>query len=273
MTALVIGFFGFALSHGWAQSEPTTWALRVCANRNNMPFSNEKQQGFENRIISLIAQDLHAKLSYLWLNPISGESFQNTLSLERGKCDLVLSVGDGQDPYLTTLAYYQSTFVFVYRAGASFDTQSLSLDDPALRDLSIGVLSASIPHTALLSRESKAKDHLPYEVTIFGSPTPLLDEVAQGRIDMAIVWGPIAGYYVKMHSAKLKIVPVTPQVDASGVSMVYSFAMGLRQGDTDLRDLVNKALADKWGDILKVLKDYNIPVVPLPQPASSVGGE
>lgn len=274
LTALVIGVFGFVLPPGWAQSESPTWELRVCAYPNNMPFSNKEQQGFGNRIMSLIAHDLHAKLTYFWLNlPILYEPFRDTLPLIQGECDLVLNVGDGQAPYLTTLAYFQSTFVFVYRADAPFASMSLSLDDPELRELSIGVLSSSVPDAALLSRGFRTKGHLRYEVPTFSSPTPLLDDVTQGKINMAIVWGPIAGYYAKTHDVKLKLVPVTPQVDTSGVSMIYADSMGLRQGDEDLRDLINEALADKWDEIQKVLKEYNVPTIPLPKPIISIGGE
>jgi quinoprotein dehydrogenase-associated probable ABC transporter substrate-binding protein len=270
---LLMGSVGLVLSHAQAQSNPTTWELRVCADQNDLPYSNEQEQGFENRIISLLTQDLHAKLTYLWLQlPKLHGSIQPLRSLRQDKCDLVLEVGDGEAPYLTTLAYYQSTYVFAYRADASFDTKSLSFDDPVLRNLSIGVLSSSVPDVALLSRGFRTKGNLHYEAPTLSSPTPLLDDVAQGKIDMAIVWGPVAGYYAKTHDVKLKIVPVTPQVGTSGISMVYSFSFGLRHGDTELRDLLDKAIADKWDGIQKVLKDYNIPVVPLPKPVLSIGG-
>lgn len=273
LVVLLISFAGLVASRAQAQNESTTWELRVCADSNRMPFSNKEQQGFENRIISLIAQDLHAKLTYFWLNPPTfRESFQDILSFRHDKCDIFLDVGDGEAPFLTSLAYYQSTYVFVYRADASFNTKSLSLNDPVLRKLSIGVLSSSAPDVALLSRDFRNNGDLRYEAPTSSSPTPLLDDVAQGKIDMAIISGPVAGYYAKTHDVKLKIVPVTPQVDASGTPMVFAVCFGLRQGDTDLRDLINRALADKWDDIQKVLKDYNIPLLPLPKPVISVGG-
>jgi mxaJ protein len=277
MHVALAGFFGFisfisfgALARSSSKTATsTTWELRVCADGDDLPYSNKKQQGFENRIATLLAQDLHAKLSYLWLPKLQNAS-RNLLWLRENKCDLFLDDSNLSDPYLATLAYYQSTYVFVYRADAPFKVTSL--DDAVLKKLRIGVESMSPPDPALGARGLVDNLHHYNPVLPTKSAEAMIDDVVNGKLDLAVVWGPVAGYYALKRSVKLEVVPVTPQVDTSGLSTVYATSMGLREGDTDLRDVLNQALADEWAGIQKVLKEYNVPTIPLPKPAINVGG-
>lgn len=266
----LVGLFGLISFGALAQSTKTstTWEMRVCAAKDNLPYSNKQQQGFENQIISLLAQDLHAKLTYLWLPKLQNAK-QNILLLNEGKCDVFLDAKDDSDDFLLTLPYYQTTYFFAYRADAPF--KITSLDDPILKKLRIGVMNVSPPDIALGARGLANNLHH-YSLNPNGPVAQMIDDVVNKKLDVAIVFGPIGGYLAKQQKVKLKLVPVTPQVGQFGLSMVYPTSMGLRQGDTNLRDLLNQALADKWDDIQKVLKDHNIPLLPLPKPVISIGG-
>jgi quinoprotein dehydrogenase-associated probable ABC transporter substrate-binding protein len=267
---VLAGLLGFVSVGALAQGSATTWTLRVCAAKDNLPYSNEQQQGFENKIISLLAQDLHAKLSYLWL-PKLQVAKQNLLLLNEDKCDVFLNVGGDSTDFLLTLAYYQTTYFFVYRTDAPF--KITSLNNAVLKKLHIGVVTVSPPAIALGARG--ITDNVHHYSPVSNDPaSQMVDDVVNKKLDVAVIFGPLAGYSAKQQKAEseLEFVPVTPQVGPSGLSMVYPTSMGLRQGDTNLRDLLNQALADKWDDIQKVLKSYNIPLLPLPKPVISTGG-
>lgn len=264
LAALLLALAPLAL----AESERTTWELRVCADQSNLPYSNRQQQGFENRIIEMIAQELHARLSYLWL-PKLRNADQDLLLLREGKCDVFLDVGDGLAPYLTTLAYYQTTYYFVYRADAPFKVTSL--DDAVLHKLRIGAMAASPPDVALGVRGLVGNIRHYYPDPEHPG-APMMADVANGKLDLAVVWGPLAGYFADKQPAKLKLAPVKPRIETSSLSMVYAASMGLRAGDKELVDLLNQALAAKWDDIQKILSDYNIPLLPLPKPVLTIGG-
>lgn len=271
MHVALAGFFGFTSFGALAQDNKTstTWELRVCAGGDNLPYSNKEQQGFENHIATLLAQDLHAKLSYLWL-PKLQNSDRDLLLLREGKCDLFLDDSNLSDPYLETLAYYQSTYFFVYRADAPFKVTSF--DDAVLEKLRIGVGKMSPPDPVLAARGLVDNLHHYNGVLPGNSAESMIADVVNGKLDLAVVWGPTAAYYAPKQLVKLKLVPVAPQVTTSGLSMVYATSMALRVGDTELRDLLNQALADKWEEIQKVLEEHNIPTLPLPKPVISVSG-
>lgn len=271
---LLVIVIGGIWSSGQAQDAASTWELRACAEAENLPFSSQQHVGLGNEVLRILSDQLHARLTYHWLQePKLRATSQGGLHfLQLGECDVVSNVADGQDPFLTTLAYYQSTYVFVARTDVSFDVESLSLDSDLLRHLRIGVLSSSVPDVALLRRGYRESGALHYALPTAATPTPLLDGVVNKQFDIAIVWGPIAGYYAKTHGVDLDIVPVTPQVDSSGTSMVYAYSFGLRSGDEELRDLLNRAIALRWDDIRDVLKEYNVPIVSLPKPVVTLGG-
>lgn len=264
--AAVLAFAFMPLSPGKAQRVPT-WELIVCAAQDNLPYSNSQEQGFENEIITLISQDLDATLTYVWLPKIEVAS-QNQILLEEGRCDLFLDVGDNSDDFLTTIPYFQTTYYFVYREDAAFDISSF--DDEALTSLRIGVITASPPDEALGIR-NLAKNVRHYYPGPASAEEQQIKDVVSGKLDVAVIFGPSAGK-LALERPDLKVVPVAPEVDLSGLLMVYQTAMGLRLADTDLRDLLNNSLARTWDEIQSVLESYNIPVLPLPKPIISVGG-
>lgn len=264
---LILVLFHYSPSIARAQAalpSSSIWSLRVCAGQNQLPYSNREQTGFENRIMRMLANTLHAELSYVWLPELRVAS-QDQLLLREGKCDVLLDVADGQAGYETTLPFYQSSYVFVYRDDARIQVHSL--DDSALRHLHIGVALGSPPDLALSNRGIRA--NVRHYFSTAGDPAKdIVGDVASGKLQVAIVWGPAASYFASQQAAKLKLVPVAPQIGATGLSMVMQVSMGLRQGDTDLRDVLNRALAADWNEVEGVLTQYHIRTIPLPQPVS-----
>lgn len=239
--------------------------FRVCADPNNLPFSNQRQEGFENKIAELLAKEFHAELQYTWWPQRRG-FLRNTL--EAGSCDVVIGVPTGFDPVLTTRPYYRSTYVFVYPQRAAHHIASF--DDPALHQLKIGVHLigddyANSPPAHLLSMKGIVKNVVGYSV--FGNyaedspPGKIIDAVATGEVNVAIVWGPIAGYFAKKQTIPLMIVPVPPNAGPSTIPLSYSIAMGVRRADGVLRTKLNEALQNKAADIRKILEDYGAPLV------------
>lgn len=254
---------------GSAQDAPS-WEMRVCADPNNMPYSNREEAGFENKVAEILADELDASLSYVWYPQ---RNLQIREVFREGECDVIMGMQDGNPLALTTLPYYQSSYVFVYREDADFEIDSL--DDPDLKNLTIGVQvpggeSASIPPTQALANRGLSANFVGF--SIFGNydqpepARPIIDAVTDGEVDVSVAWGPIAGFFAKASSAPLKIVPVTPQIEPPFLPMVWSISVGLRQGDEDFADILDRAIAARWDDIQTVLETYNVPQLPLPKP-------
>lgn len=266
MTSWILTVLFLLLPIAMAQIKEASWNLRVCANEDNLPYSNRQRQGFENRIAMILADELQAKLTYVWL-PQPHHPEYALIQLREGSCDLFMSVLDGQHPFLTTVAYYRSTNVFVYRKDAPYDISSLN--DPVLRTLRIGVLRASPPDHALANRGIIDKVH---HYLANDPPSSITDAVATKEIDLGIAWGPITGYFSEQQSVPLKLTPVSPEVDMPFLPMVLSISMGVREQDEALRDLLNRAIALRWKEIQAILENYGVPLLPLSQPTASVSG-
>lgn len=239
--------------------------LRVCADPNNLPFSNAKQEGFENRIASLIAHELHATVRYTWWAQRRG-FIRNTLNAHR--CDLVTGIPEHDDMVLTTTPYYRSTYVFVTRKDRALHIRSL--DDPRLHHLRIGMHVIGDDGNALPPGLSLARRGIIRNVTgysIYGDyakpnpPAALINAVAKGDIDVAIAWGPLAGYFAQREPAALEITPVTPAVDGPAANMVFAIALGLRHGDTTFKAQLERVLQDKRAEIDRILTAYGVPLV------------
>jgi mxaJ protein len=237
--------------------------LRVCADPNNLPFSNERLEGFENKIAQVIADDLHATVRYTWWAQRRG-FFRNTL--RANECDLVLAIPSSFEMALPTKSYYRSSYVFLFRKDRGFHVRSL--DDPILRTLKIGVQligddSSNTPPAHALSNRRIVKNVSGF--TVYGNyaeanpPARIVEAVANGAIDVAIVWGPLAGYFARDQDALLEIVPVSPQIDLPYLPFVFDIAMGVRREQTAFRDELDAVLDRRRSDIQKILDDYGIP--------------
>jgi mxaJ protein len=237
-------------------------ALRVCCDPNNLPFSNERGEGFENRIAELVAEDLGLKLEYTWWAQRRG-FIRNTL--RAGKCDLVLGVPSSFELALPTRPYYRSTYVFLYRSDAPFQVRSL--DDEVLRDLKIGVhligddYANAPPAHALHKRGiTNVAGYLVYgDYREPNPPSRLVEAVARREVDVAIIWGPFAGYFAPQQKVALEIVPVSPQIDLPFLPFVYDIAMGVRREDEQFKQEIDAVLERRAPEIRQILSEYGVP--------------
>src|SRR4051794_19644795 len=256
-----------ALACGPARAATTMRELRVCADPNNMPFSNQQQQGFENRIAELVARDLNARLSYVWYAQRRGFA-RNTLAAN--KCDVFIGVTSSLERVTTTVPYYRSTYVFATRRDR--EIKLASFDDPALRMLRIGVQMIGDDFNNTPPAHALAARHIIQNVkgySVYGDysqpnpPARIIDAVANGDIDVAIAWGPLAGYFAPKQKTALTIVPVSPAADPQ-LPFTFSIAMGVRKSDEALRDEIDAALVRKQAEVNKILDQFGIPRVSEP---------
>jgi mxaJ protein len=244
--------------------------LTVCADPNNLPFSNSQQAGFENRIAEMIAKELGRPIAYVWWAQRRGY-VRNTLNEQ--KCDLWPGVAAGVDMVKTTAPYYRSSYVFVTRRDKPLD--GLTLDDPRLKTLSIGVQLVgndamnTPPAHAVASRGLIGNVH---GYMIYGDyqqpnpPSAIVEAVAKGDVDVAIVWGPLAGYFAKHSTVPLRLETVTPQLDRGQWPMAYSIAMGVRRDEPELKTAVEGILARNARQVAATLDAYGVPTQPIEQP-------
>jgi mxaJ protein len=239
--------------------------LRVCSDPNNLPFSNEAGEGFENRIAQLIGREMGLPVKYTWWAQRRG-FIRNTL--RAGDCDLVIGLPSSMEMALTTRPYYRSTYVFVYRKDAGFDVHSF--DDPVLKQKRIGVhlvgddYANTPPAHALSSRGivGNVRGYMLYgDYSQPNPPAKILDAVAEGEIDVAIVWGPLAGYFVPRQKVAMEMVPVSPQIDVPFLPFVYDISMGVRRGDASLKADVEQVMARRRAEIDAILDEYGVPRV------------
>ena len=247
--------------------------FRVCADPENLPFSNQKLEGFENKIAALIAQEFGAPLSYVWWGQRHG-FIRNTMNatLEEARCDVVIGVPVGYDLVQTTKPYYRSTYVFVYPKGKGL--QIKSLDDSILKRIKIGVHLFGDDYTNPPPVHELAKRGVVGNVVGFDTfysaqnpPSRIIDAVASGNVGVAIVWGPAAGYFVARQTVPLEVVAIPS--GKGDLPFAFDIAMGVRRGDNALASQLETVLYKKRVEIQKILKDYGVPVL---SPSTSKAG-
>jgi mxaJ protein len=247
--------------------------LRVCADPNNLPYSNERQQGFENRIADLVAREMRAELRYVWWVQRRGY-IRNTL--RAGLCDVFIGMPTGLDMVLVTRPYYRSTYAFVTKRSGPHIT---SFDDPRLKRLRVGVQIigddfANAPPAEALTHRGIVRNVRGYSVLgDYREPDPpsrIVRAVAKGEIDVAVVWGPLAGYFARRSPVPLRVVPVSPEVDVPYLPFVFDIAMGVRRGDTALRDTLDAVIVRRQREIDRILADYGVPRADTPAMVGSV---
>ncbi len=247
--------------------------LRVCADPNDLPFSNQARQGFENAIAERFAHDLGTTVQFVWY-PERRSFLRRTMNA--GRCDLIMGVPIGDDRVEATIPYYQSSYVFVSRADRHYNLRSL--DDPRLRQLRIGIHIIGDDYANTPGAEALATRHIVNNVvgySVYGDyskPNPeahLVDAVAHGDVDVAIVWGPLAGYFAPRESVPLTITPVAPARDAaSGDRFVYDIAMGVPRGDRAAAQFVDSLIVRDRPAIQRILQQFGVPQI---NPASRSG--
>lgn len=234
--------------------------LRFCADPDDLPFSNRAAQGFDNRIAILLAHDLHRDPVFVWARSRRGfirEQFN------KNACDVLMGVPVGMRSVLATAPYYRSTYVFVTRTRERLEPASFS--DPKLNNRRIGlqIMEEDLsPPSLPLIRSGHAAQLVGFES--FGShASDIVRAVSDRQIDLAVVWGPLAGFYAARQGG-LQLTPVSPQVDA-GVPFTFKLAMGVQKHNTELADRLSAAIHAAEPRIHRILAAYHVPLLPLEQ--------
>jgi mxaJ protein len=232
--------------------------LKVCADPDALPFSNRNQQGFENKLAAMLARDMHADLTYTWQR--LGRGFVRNF-LNKSQCDLVLGIPSNFRQMLTTDPYYRSTYVFVTRK--SRNLRLASFDDPRLRQMHVGVQIVGeeyAPPAIALGRRGLVANVVGFETATNASS--VTDAVLKGKVDTAVEWGPLAGYFARKHPGALQLDPV-PEVDIPALPFTFMISMGVRKGNTQLRDRLNQFIARRKPEIDQLLRSYGVPLLPI----------
>jgi len=238
--------------------------LRVCADPNNLPFSNEHGDGFENRIAAVVARELQRPLEYFWLPQRRG-FIRNSLDARR--CDVVMGVPARYGLLQPTRSYYRSSYAFVSRRDRPWRIDSF--DAPELQRLTIGIQITGDDYNNPPAAQELASRNLVQNVRgfpIYGDysrPDPqraIIDAVADGRVDVAIVWGPLAGYYAQRESRPLDVRPIAARAAGPASRFAFDIAMGVRRDDTALRAALDAVIAKRGDALRRILREYGVPL-------------
>jgi quinoprotein dehydrogenase-associated probable ABC transporter substrate-binding protein len=257
-----------------AQMRPriaTPGVLRVCADPDNMPLSNQKGEGFEQKIAELVAKEWNSKLEYAWW-PVRRGFFARALN---GRyCDVAIQAPSLFDMAGVTKPYFRSGYVFVTRKDSGLDIKSLS--DPRLKKLKIGVNllnsdAENTPPAMALSRYGVVGNLVGYSTfyTETERPEDIITDVAKKNTDVAIVWGPLAGYFAKKSPVPLSLTPLAERDSMTDYPFRFNIGMGVRRRDVALRDSLQKVLDRKGPEIQAILRQYAVPMFPIEEPARS----
>jgi mxaJ protein len=233
--------------------------LKVCADPDALPFSNRAGQGFENSLAEMLARDLHTHVTYTWQR--MGRGFVRDV-VNKGACDVVLGIPSNFRQLLTTDPYYRSTYVFVTRKSRALHLASF--DDPRLRKMSVGVQVVGeeyAPAAISLGRRGLVANVVGFE-TKGGEASSLIDAVRNAKVDTAVVWGPLAGYFAAKHPGTLELTPA-PEVDIPAVPYTFMISMGVRKGNVELQQRLNHFLRQHKSEIDRLLTRYGVPLLPI----------
>lgn len=232
--------------------------LRVCSDPASMPFSNEKQEGFENKIAELLAAKLGKGISYTWY-PMATGFVRKTLGERR--CDVIIGYAQGDELVQNTNAYYRTAYVMVMKPGGPADGIE-SLDDPRLKSLKIGLVAGTPPgsNVAMNGLMGRVKPYpLMVDTRYTHVPEMMTKDLVDGVVDVAIMWGPIGGWYAKQQTPPLKVVPLVKE--KSGPRMAYRITMGVRASDQNWKRDLNRLIRENQAEINKILLDYGVPLL------------
>ncbi|MGA9586502.1 MAG: substrate-binding domain-containing protein [Terracidiphilus sp.] len=258
----------FSLAFACLPTLVSATVLRVCADPNNLPYSNEQRQGFENKIAELIAKDLGVDLTYFWF-PQREAFFRKTLNA--GVCDVVMGVPYSFDEAEATRPYYRSTYVFISRSDRHLNITSF--DDPRLRTLKIGVhilgeQNDSLPPVHALINRGIVNNLVGF--SIFGNldesnpASDLIKAVGDGKVDVAIAWGPLAGYFSRHSAIPLNITPVAEDRQNPKLPFRFDIGIGVRPGNFALRERLDQEILRRRSEITQILSAYGVPQITLP---------
>jgi quinoprotein dehydrogenase-associated probable ABC transporter substrate-binding protein len=232
--------------------------FRACEDPRNMPFSNEKGEGFENKLAEMFAAKLGKKLSYTFFPQATGFV---RMTLASFKCDVIIGFPQGDDQAQITIPYYRTTYALITKRGSGLEDVN-TIGDPKLKDKRIGVVARTPPSTimAMNGLLAKAKSYpLFIDTRADSSAQTMIDDLMRGDIDCGILWGPMAGYYAARTDPPLVMVPLVKE--ATTVPMMFRIGMAVRPSDQEWKRTLNKLIQDNQAEINKLLISYNIPIL------------
>ena len=232
--------------------------LRVCADPHNLPFSNEKGEGYENKIAELLAEKLQKKLDYTFFPQVMG-FVRMTLGAHR--CDVIMGIPQGDDMVQGTNPYYRTTYAIVAKPGGGLEDVD-SLEDERLKGKHIGIVAGTPPGTnmAINGLMANAKPYpLMVDTRLESSAESMIADLVSGQIDAAILWGPMAGYHARKANPPLHVTPLVKE--KSGPRLAFRIGMGVRGADQNWKRQLNRLIQENQGAINKILLDYGVPLL------------
>lgn len=233
--------------------------LRVCADPSNLPFSNDAEEGFENKIAQLLAKDLKKEISYHWF-PQSQGFVRSTLNAYN--CDVIIGISSAHGLVLNTNAYYRSIFSLIYAADST--TLINTLDHPTVKAMKrIGIVAGTPPTNLMLNYgliDQLAPYHLFVDTRSISIGEQIMQHLNDKTLTAAILWGPIAGYYGDKYAPSLSVSPLT-QDDSEATRMSYSITMGVRHGEIEWKRRINRFIKQNQSQINQILEEYHVPMV------------
>jgi len=232
--------------------------FRACGDPRNLPFSNDKGEGFENKLAELFAAKLGKKLSYTYFPQATGFV---RMTLGSFRCDIIMGFPQGDDQAQVTIPYYRTTYALVVKRGSGLEDVT-AISDPRLKDKRIGIVAKTPPSTnmAINGLLAHAKSYpLFIDTRADSSAQAMMDDLAKGEIDCGILWGPMAGYYASQTNPPLVVVPLTKET--TGPQMTYRIGMAVRPADQEWKRTLNRLITENQPEINKLLISYNIPIL------------
>ena len=232
--------------------------LRVCADPRNLPFSNDKGEGFENKLGELFAEKLQKKLDFVYFPQATG-FVRMTLGAHR--CDVIMGFPQGDDLAQGTNPYYRTAYALVARQGSGLDDVA-TLEDARLKGKHIGIVAGTPPATNMVANGlmADAKSYrLMIDTRLDSSAAAMIDDLTSGQIDAAILWGPIAGFYARKASPPLHVTPLVRET--TGPRLVYRIGMGVRAADQNWKRLLNRLIQENQPAINRILLDFGVPLL------------
>jgi quinoprotein dehydrogenase-associated probable ABC transporter substrate-binding protein len=232
--------------------------FRACGDPRNLPFSNDKGEGFENKLAELFAAKLGKKLSYTYFPQATGFV---RMTLGSYRCDIIMGFPQGDDQAQLTVPYYRTTYALVFKPGSGLEDVT-TISDPKLRDKRIGVVAKTPPSTnmAMNGLLAHAKSYpLFIDTRADSSAQAMMDDLSRGDIDCGILWGPMAGYYARQANPPMTVVPLTKET--TGPQMTYRIGMAVRVADQEWKRTLNRLIMENQAEINKLLISYNVPIL------------
>jgi quinoprotein dehydrogenase-associated probable ABC transporter substrate-binding protein len=232
--------------------------FRACGDPRNMPFSDDKGEGFENKLAELFATKLGKKLSYTYFPQATGFV---RMTLGSFRCDVIIGFPQGDDQAQVTIPYYRTTYALIFKPGTGLDGVT-TIDDPKLKDKRIGVVAKTPPSTimAMDGLLAHVKSYpLFIDTRADSSAQAMIDDLKKGEIDVGVLWGPMAGYYAKQSDPPLTVVPLLKET--AGAPLMFRIGMAVRPSDQEWKRTLNRLIMENQSEINKLLISYNIPIL------------